>query len=69
MTTAVIGLGTIGHKVARLLMQGGEDVIVATRHLDEAKRIADEIGAIAVNLDTAIVLTQAETTKAVADLT
>lgn len=54
MTTAVIGLGSIGHAVAKHLVNGGEEVLVSTRHLEEAKEIADELGAKAVSTEDAI---------------
>jgi predicted dinucleotide-binding enzyme len=36
MTTAVIGIGTIGGTIAHHLVSNGEPVAVASRDLDEA---------------------------------
>lgn len=45
MTTAVIGAGGIGRAVATHLAGGGEPVVLASRDLADATRVADEIGA------------------------
>ena len=47
MTTAVIGLGNIGKTVARLLVNGNERVIVATRDEAQATSFAQELGSLA----------------------
>lgn len=44
MKTAIIGLGNIGSRLARSLTAGGEEVIVAERNLEKAKRLAAELG-------------------------
>lgn len=56
MTTAVIGVGAIGGPVARLLAQGGEDVVIANRTQEKAEALAAELGdnARAVSVDEAI---------------
>jgi predicted dinucleotide-binding enzyme len=44
MKTAIIGLGTIGTVVARLLAKGGAPVIVAGHTLAKAENLASELG-------------------------
>ena len=44
MKTAVIGLGTIGFKVASNLANGGANIIVAERTLFKAKEVAAKLG-------------------------
>lgn len=44
MTTAIIGVGNIGKTVAKLLADGGEDVILAARTASEASKVADGLG-------------------------
>lgn len=47
MTTAIIGIGNIGSRVARNLVQGGEPVILAARDKSGADALAGELGALA----------------------
>ena len=47
MKTAVVGLGNIGAAVARNLVAGGQQVVVADRTLAKAESLARELGAIA----------------------
>ena len=44
MKTAIIGLGTIGFKVATNLVNGGADIIVAERTLPKAQQLAAKLG-------------------------
>jgi predicted dinucleotide-binding enzyme len=44
MTTAIIGTGQIGARLARLLVRGGERVVVASRSEAEAAALAAELG-------------------------
>ena len=44
MTTAVIGLGNIGSRVARNLTAGGEKIVVADKTLAKAQELAGELG-------------------------
>lgn len=44
MTTAIIGTGSIGSRVARLLAQGGERVVLANRDPGKAELLAAELG-------------------------
>jgi 8-hydroxy-5-deazaflavin:NADPH oxidoreductase len=47
MGTAVIGVGHIGGAVARNLVQGGESVVLAADHEENAAKLADELGDLA----------------------
>src|SRR6267143_2985736 len=47
MTTAIMGVGTIGAIVARNLVQGGERVILANRDKSKADKLAVELGDLA----------------------
>src|ERR1700675_5001889 len=47
MTTAIMGVGTIGTIVARNLVQGGERVILANRDKSKADKLAVELGNLA----------------------
>jgi predicted dinucleotide-binding enzyme len=47
MTTAIMGVGTIGTTVARNLVQGGERVILANRDKSKADKLAAELGDLA----------------------
>ena len=44
MRTAVIGLGNIGSRVAKILVDGHESVIVADRSSDKATALAKDLG-------------------------
>ncbi|WP_030187269.1 NADPH-dependent F420 reductase [Streptomyces sp. NRRL S-813] len=54
MTTAIIGVGSIGSTLARNLVRGGEDVVLASRSLERAQAVADGIGARTATVDDAI---------------
>lgn len=47
MTTAIIGIGNVGSRVARNLVQGGEPVVLAARDQSGADALAAELGALA----------------------
>jgi 8-hydroxy-5-deazaflavin:NADPH oxidoreductase len=44
MATAIIGVGQIGSAVARNLVQGGEDVVLAAKDEEHAAKLASELG-------------------------
>lgn len=44
MTTAIIGVGSIGARVARLLADGGEPVVLASKDASQAQELAEELG-------------------------
>jgi hypothetical protein len=48
MRIGIIGAGMIGSTLAKLWVNAGHDVIVASRHPDELKALVDEIGAHAI---------------------
>lgn len=45
MQTAVIGLGTIGGTIARLLTEGHTDILVSERDIQKARGVASKLGA------------------------
>src|SRR5258705_429959 len=47
MTTAIMGIGTIGTIVARNLVRGGERVVLANRDKSKADKLAAELGDLA----------------------
>jgi hypothetical protein len=47
MTTAIIGVGKIGRALARLLVDGGEQVVIAARNESEIAEFASELGELA----------------------
>lgn len=47
LKVAVIGLGNIGTVVAKNLVKGGREVIVADRKIEKAKNFSDELGPLA----------------------
>ena len=47
MTTAIIGAGELGSVIARLLVAGGEDVILAAKGTERTQPLADELGPLA----------------------
>lgn len=61
MTTAIIGLGTIGRALARHLADGGERLILATRVADQATSYAGELGANARAASVADAIADADT--------
>jgi predicted dinucleotide-binding enzyme len=51
MTTAIMGVGTIGTIVARNLVRGGERVILANRDKSKADKLAVELGDLAISAE------------------
>ena len=47
MTTAIIGVGNIGSRVARHLVEGGEPVVLAAKDESTAEALADDLGPLA----------------------
>ncbi|MFI1865313.1 NADPH-dependent F420 reductase [Streptomyces jumonjinensis] len=56
MTTAIVGLGNIGSRLAENLVDGGREILLAGRDLDSARRLAGRLGdrATAVTVDRAV---------------
>ncbi|MFI2215013.1 NADPH-dependent F420 reductase [Streptomyces sp. NPDC020141] len=56
MTTAIVGLGNIGSRLAEGLVAGGEPVLLAAREIEGARELADRLGdrATAVSVDDAV---------------
>lgn len=56
MTTAIIGVGTMGSRIARRLAAGGEPLVLAARDQSEAQAVASQLGppARATSVDDAI---------------
>lgn len=56
MTTAVVGLGNIGSRLAADLVDGGEPVLLAARDIEDARELAGRLGeqATAVSVDDAV---------------
>ncbi|MEU0987504.1 NAD(P)-binding domain-containing protein [Streptomyces sp. NPDC005953] len=56
MTTAIVGTGNIGSRLAANLVAGGETVLLASRDLDDARALATRLGerAAAVTVDEAV---------------
>ena len=51
MTTAIMGVGTIGTIVARNLVRGGERVVLANRDKSKADKLAAELGDLATSAE------------------
>lgn len=47
MTTAIIGVGTMGSRLARRLAGGGESLVLAAKNQSRAQALADELGPLA----------------------
>lgn len=60
MTTAIIGIGNIGSRVARNLVQGGEPVVLAARDQSGADSLAAELGALASSASVVDAVSQAD---------
>lgn len=60
MTTAIIGIGNLGSRVARNLVQGGEPVVLAARDQSGADALAAELGALASSASVADAVSQAD---------
>jgi 8-hydroxy-5-deazaflavin:NADPH oxidoreductase len=43
MSTAIVGLGNIGSRLAKNLTTGGEKIIVAEKTLEKAEKLAKEL--------------------------
>ncbi|MEF2526935.1 MULTISPECIES: NADPH-dependent F420 reductase [Streptomyces] len=60
MTTAIIGTGNIGGRLAANLVQGGEDVLIAGSDLKAAQSLATSLGSRAMPLTVDQVMEQAD---------
>src|SRR5258707_9120086 len=60
MTTAIIGVGTIGTIVARNLVQGGQRVILANRDKSKADKLAVELGDLASSAEVGEAITKSD---------
>src|SRR6266702_709977 len=60
MTTAIMGVGTIGTIVARNLVQGGERVVLANRDKSKADKLAVELGDLATSAEVADAISQSD---------
>lgn len=47
MTVTIVGVGNIGSRLARDVVKGGQQVVIANRTLDKAQALADELGPLA----------------------
>lgn len=54
MTVAIVGVGSIGSVLARQLVRGGEDVVLASADFEHAQAVAKDVGAHAALVDHAI---------------
>jgi 8-hydroxy-5-deazaflavin:NADPH oxidoreductase len=61
MTTAIIGVGNIGSRVARNLVRGGERVVLAARDQSSADTLARELGELASSATVADAVSKADT--------
>ncbi len=60
MTTAIMGVGTIGAIVARNLVRGGERVILANRDKSKADKLAIELGDLASSAEVGDAIAQSD---------
>ena len=60
MTTAIMGVGTIGTIVARKLVRGGERVILANRDKSKADKLAVELGDLATSAEVGDAISKSE---------
>ena len=60
MTTAIMGVGTIGTIVARNLVRGGERVVLANRDKSKADRLAAELGNLASSAEVGDAIAQSD---------
>jgi predicted dinucleotide-binding enzyme len=60
VTTAIIGVGNIGSRVARNLVQGGEPVVLAARNQSGADSLAAELGGLASSATVVDAVSQAD---------
>jgi len=61
MTTAVIGTGNVGARLARGLVSGGERIVVATRNEAQAQALAEELGSLASSASVADAIAESDT--------
>jgi 8-hydroxy-5-deazaflavin:NADPH oxidoreductase len=61
MTTAIVGVGNEGFRVARYLVRGGERVVLAARDKSKADSLAAELGELARSATVADAVAQADT--------
>lgn len=57
---AVIGLGNIGKTVAKNLVKGNRPVIIASREIEDAKALANQLGDLATSAETAEAIKEAD---------
>lgn len=57
---AVIGLGNIGKTVAKNLIKGNRPVIIASREIEDAKALANQLGDLATSAETAEAIKEAD---------
>ena len=60
MTTAIIGLGSIGSKLATNLVHGGEQVFIADNTLEKAQNLANTLGILANPVELSQAVDQAD---------
>ena len=60
MTTAIIGLGSIGSKLATNLVHGGEQVFIADNTLEKAQNLANTLGTLAHPVELSQAVDQAD---------
>lgn len=60
MSTAIIGLGNIGSRLAKNLTAGGEKIIVAAKTLTKAQELASELGSNAEAMPVADAIAKAD---------
>jgi predicted dinucleotide-binding enzyme len=61
MTTAIIGVRGLGSAVARQLVRGGEQVVLAARNSSHAAALAEELGPLAHSASVVDAMAQSET--------
>jgi predicted dinucleotide-binding enzyme len=61
MTTAIVGVGNIGGSLARLLVAGGEPVVLAAKSEKNPQDLADELGPLASAASVQEAIAQADT--------
>lgn len=60
MTTAIIGLGSIGSRLATNLVHGGEQIFIADNTLDKAQKLATNLGGLAQPVEIAEAVNNAD---------
>ena len=61
MTTAIIGSGNIGARLARQLTAGGEHVVIASKDAAKAESLAKELGPVADSASVSDAIPRADT--------